>query len=269
MAGRRLAVHVRRRRRDDGPPRRGRQRRPAGRDRRRRRRRQRPQRGRVHLESAERQLPVPRVGVQRPERDHAGRLRDRAPRSTRSPNGTGPWKLTSFDAATGRDVRAQPGLVGRPDAARRPRGAVLRRPRDDGHGDPGRRRRRHRAVLGDRRRRPAQQPRLHGARDRGHDPPPDLDGRAPTASSSRRRPARRWRYTFDREQMVNTLFQGRGVVANDHVIAPFMPFFDDSVPQRTKDIDAAKAAARRGRSPTGSEPCSTPSTCRRSPSSPS
>ena len=48
--------------------------------------------------------------------------------------------------------------------------------------------------------------------------------------------------TFDREQMVSTLFQGRGVVANDHVFAPFMPFFDDSVPQRTRDIDAARAA---------------------------
>ena len=47
--------------------------------------------------------------------------------------------------------------------------------------------------------------------------------------------------TFDREQMVSTLFQGRGVVANDHVFAPFMPFFDDSVPQRTRDIDAARA----------------------------
>ena len=47
--------------------------------------------------------------------------------------------------------------------------------------------------------------------------------------------------TFDREQMVSTLFQGRGVVANDHIIAPFMPFFDDSVPQRTRDVDAARA----------------------------
>ena len=48
-------------------------------------------------------------------------------------------------------------------------------------------------------------------------------------------------FTFDREQMVQTLFQGRAEVANDHVIAPFMPMFDPSQPpQRTKDVDKAK-----------------------------
>jgi len=46
--------------------------------------------------------------------------------------------------------------------------------------------------------------------------------------------------TFDREAMVETLFSGRAEVGNDHVIAPFMPFFDDSVPQRTKDDEAAR-----------------------------
>ena len=48
-------------------------------------------------------------------------------------------------------------------------------------------------------------------------------------------------YTFDREQMVSTLFQGRAEVANDHVFATFMPFFDASQPpQRTKDIEMAR-----------------------------
>jgi peptide/nickel transport system substrate-binding protein len=48
-------------------------------------------------------------------------------------------------------------------------------------------------------------------------------------------------FTFDREQMVNTLFQGRAEIANDHVIASFMPMFDPSQPpQRVKDIDKAK-----------------------------
>ena len=46
--------------------------------------------------------------------------------------------------------------------------------------------------------------------------------------------------TFDREAMVKTLFLGRANVANDHVIASFMPFFSDTVPQRTKDDDAAR-----------------------------
>jgi peptide/nickel transport system substrate-binding protein len=46
--------------------------------------------------------------------------------------------------------------------------------------------------------------------------------------------------TFDREAMVNTLFQSHAEIGNDHVIAPFYPFFDDSVPQRTKDDEAAR-----------------------------
>jgi peptide/nickel transport system substrate-binding protein len=46
--------------------------------------------------------------------------------------------------------------------------------------------------------------------------------------------------TFDREAMVNTLFQGHAEIGNDHVIAPFYPFFNDSVPQRTKDDEAAR-----------------------------
>ena len=40
--------------------------------------------------------------------------------------------------------------------------------------------------------------------------------------------------------MLQTLFRGRASIGNDHVIAPFFPYFDDSVPQRTKDIDMAK-----------------------------
>ena len=48
-------------------------------------------------------------------------------------------------------------------------------------------------------------------------------------------------YTFDREQMINTLFQGRAEIANDHVVASFMPFFDASQPpQRVKDVDMAR-----------------------------
>jgi peptide/nickel transport system substrate-binding protein len=48
-------------------------------------------------------------------------------------------------------------------------------------------------------------------------------------------------FTFDRQKMVDTLFQGRAEIANDHVVATFMPFFDPSQPpQREKDIDKAK-----------------------------
>ena len=49
-------------------------------------------------------------------------------------------------------------------------------------------------------------------------------------------------FTFDREQMIQTLFQGRAVIANDHVIAPFMPFFNEgAVEQRTKDVERARS----------------------------
>jgi peptide/nickel transport system substrate-binding protein len=47
-------------------------------------------------------------------------------------------------------------------------------------------------------------------------------------------------YTFDREQMVQTLFAGKATVANDYPVAPFMPMYDGSVPQRPKDIAKAK-----------------------------
>jgi peptide/nickel transport system substrate-binding protein len=47
--------------------------------------------------------------------------------------------------------------------------------------------------------------------------------------------------TFDRPAMVETLFKGKAEVANDHVIAPFMPSFDsNAAPQRTQDIAKAK-----------------------------
>ena len=48
-------------------------------------------------------------------------------------------------------------------------------------------------------------------------------------------------FTFDREQMISTLFQGRAVIGNDHLFAPFMPFFNEgAVEQRTKDVERAR-----------------------------
>ncbi|HET7725919.1 MAG TPA: ABC transporter substrate-binding protein [Candidatus Limnocylindrales bacterium] len=48
-------------------------------------------------------------------------------------------------------------------------------------------------------------------------------------------------YTFDREAMVQQLFRGRADIGNDHVIAPIYPYFDESVPQRNRDVERAKA----------------------------
>ncbi len=46
--------------------------------------------------------------------------------------------------------------------------------------------------------------------------------------------------SLDREAMVAQLFQGRGDVANDHVIFSLYPYFDPAVPQRTRDVEKAK-----------------------------
>jgi peptide/nickel transport system substrate-binding protein len=46
--------------------------------------------------------------------------------------------------------------------------------------------------------------------------------------------------SIDRQALIDTLFRGRADIGNDHVIAPVYPFFDGSVPQRERDIEAAK-----------------------------
>ncbi len=46
--------------------------------------------------------------------------------------------------------------------------------------------------------------------------------------------------SLDREAMVQQLFRGQGQVANDHVIFSLYPYFDPSVPQRTRDVERAK-----------------------------
>ncbi len=47
--------------------------------------------------------------------------------------------------------------------------------------------------------------------------------------------------SLDRELMVTQLFNGKAVVANDHPVAPIYPYFDKSAPpQRTRDVEGAK-----------------------------
>ncbi|MEO6122209.1 MAG: ABC transporter substrate-binding protein [Ilumatobacteraceae bacterium] len=45
---------------------------------------------------------------------------------------------------------------------------------------------------------------------------------------------------LDRQLMVDNLFNGQADLGNDHPIAPVYPFFDDSIPQRKRDIEKAK-----------------------------
>ncbi len=47
-------------------------------------------------------------------------------------------------------------------------------------------------------------------------------------------------YTFDRPALITQLFKGKADLGNDHPIAPIYPYFDSSVPQRVQDIAKAK-----------------------------
>jgi peptide/nickel transport system substrate-binding protein len=47
-------------------------------------------------------------------------------------------------------------------------------------------------------------------------------------------------YSIDRQALIDTLFKGRADIGNDHVIAPVYPFFDSSVAQRTYDPEMSK-----------------------------
>ena len=46
--------------------------------------------------------------------------------------------------------------------------------------------------------------------------------------------------SLDRQALIDTLFKGTADIGNDSVIAPLYPFFDKSVPQRTRDTAKAK-----------------------------
>jgi peptide/nickel transport system substrate-binding protein len=50
--------------------------------------------------------------------------------------------------------------------------------------------------------------------------------------------------------MIQQLFKGKADIGNDHVIAPIYPYFDDSVPQRTRDIEKAKSLLSAAGTPT-------------------
>ena len=47
-------------------------------------------------------------------------------------------------------------------------------------------------------------------------------------------------YAVNREQIVSTVYQGEAIVANDHVVHPSFPSFDDSQEQRPRDLDMAR-----------------------------
>lgn len=56
--------------------------------------------------------------------------------------------------------------------------------------------------------------------------------------------------SLDRDAMIQQLFKGRADLGNDHVIAPIYPYFDESVPQRTRDVEKAKSLLAAAGTPT-------------------
>jgi peptide/nickel transport system substrate-binding protein len=56
--------------------------------------------------------------------------------------------------------------------------------------------------------------------------------------------------SLDRPKMIEQLFKGRADLGNDHVIAPIYPYFDDSVPQRERDVEKAKSLLAAAGTPT-------------------
>ncbi len=47
-------------------------------------------------------------------------------------------------------------------------------------------------------------------------------------------------YAINRQQLVDTVYEGEAIVANDHPVYPTLPFFDDSQEQRPYDPEMAK-----------------------------
>ena len=47
-------------------------------------------------------------------------------------------------------------------------------------------------------------------------------------------------YCLNREQLVQTIYEGQALVANDHPVHPSLPFFDGTQEQRPRDIEMAK-----------------------------
>ena len=174
----------------------------------------------------ERQLPVPRLGVQRTVGDHTGRVRARHDaRRVAERHRAVQVRRRRLGPGDRRLVRAQPGLVGRRDPARRQRVAASsttrarwsRRPRPE-RSTPSSSSRSTAATRCSTTRTSTCSPCMRRRTVRS--------GCAATkASSPTSGCVRRWRCRIDRDQLIETLFRGQADIGNDHVIAPIYPFF--------------------------------------------
>jgi peptide/nickel transport system substrate-binding protein len=57
-------------------------------------------------------------------------------------------------------------------------------------------------------------------------------------------------FGIDRDALIQQLFKGKADLGNDHVIAPFYPYFDPSVAQRTRDVAKSKSLLAAAGTPT-------------------
>ena len=64
--------------------------------------------------------------------------------------------------------------------------------------------------------------------------------RTDTGSFTDKRVRQALALTWDRQQLIDQLFKGRAELGNDHVIWQGYPYFDESVPQRTQNIEMAR-----------------------------
>ena len=157
-----------------------------------------------------------------------------------SPNGTGPWKLASFDAASGAEYTANPDYWGGVPALGTASWSFFD---DEGSMVTA-------AAAGEVD--TLVQFQVVGGEALFDNPDFTVVGfptaahrqiwmRCDTGQFADKRVRQALGLCLDRQVLVDTLFKGRADIGNDHVIAPLYPFHDPSTPQRTRDIEAAKA----------------------------
>ena len=194
--------------------------------------------GHVHARGRQRQLPVPRLGLQRPDADHAEGLRRRdhvrqgAERDRRlEAQDVQPAEGATFERNPdwwgGRRRSTAPSSSSSTPPARwsPPTRASRSTPSSSSTSCPARRSSTTRTSASSppRRRSTA---RSGCAADNGQFK--DKHVRQALA------------YTFDRPALIQQLFKGKAELGNDHVIWQGYPYFDPSVPQRAQDIAKAK-----------------------------
>ena len=156
-----------------------------------------------------------------------------------SPNGTGPWKLTSYDQATGAEYARNDDYWGGPP----PLATTTFQFYDDvgsmvtaaaaGEVDT------------------LVQFQVVGGEALFDNPDFNVVGfpaathrqiwmRCDTGQFADKRVRQALGFSIDRQALVDTLFKGEAQVTNDHVVFPIYPFYDDSVPQRAYDPEMAK-----------------------------